>query len=202
MLTILTPPEQDPLYVEDVKRYLRVTDDADDTLILDLIASVTAWLAGRDGWLGRSLINQTLELTVPLQVQQGFVGPHWAGAGCIVLPRPPHLSIQSISQLDRAGAAVLLSPSMYFASVGGGGFARVSFKPDVSWIGTTSDVVSIVVRYEAGYGSNPENVDAGIRQAMLMTIARLYANRGDGLTSDFREDRFVQSLFAPYRVWL
>src|SRR3712207_9017489 len=52
-------------------------------------SSVTAWLAGRDGWLGRSLIEQTLELTVPLPVRPGFIGPHWDATGCIVLPRPP-----------------------------------------------------------------------------------------------------------------
>lgn len=201
MLTIVTPPAQPVLYPEDVKRHLRVDHDHEDDLIRDLIASVTTWLAGRDGWLGRSLITQTLELTVPSPVRPGFVGPHWDETGCIVLPRPPFLAIESIMQQDRTGAAVLISPALYSANVGADGLARVSFR-DVPWSVMSADPVSVVVRYRAGYGTKPEDIDAGIRQAMLMTVARLYANRGDGVTADFREDRFVQSLFAPYRVWI
>jgi uncharacterized phiE125 gp8 family phage protein len=201
MLTIVTPPQRLPLYPEDVKRYLRVTHNEEDFLIQDLIGSVTEWLTGRDGWLGRSLITQTLELSVPLPWHPGFVGPYWDSTGCIVLPRPPYLAIESVSYLDSAGGAILISPAMYSTSVGGDGLVRLTFRPDVPWVGSAVDAASVVVRYRAGYGPSADYVDHGIRQAMLMTVARLYANRGDGLTADFREDRFVQSLFAPYRVW-
>ena len=113
MLTIVTPPARLPIYLEDAKSYLRVSHDYEDSLIQDLISSVVAWLAGRNGWLGRSLITQTLEVAVPLPWYPGFVGPHWDQTGCIVLPRPPYLAIESVSHLDMAGSAVLLSPAFY-----------------------------------------------------------------------------------------
>ncbi|MFD0462828.1 head-tail connector protein [Microvirga aerilata] len=95
-----------------------------------------------------------------------------------------------------------MSPAVYSTNVGGEGLSRLSFGSGVPWLGSAADLASIVVRYQAGYGPRPEDVDHGHRCAMLMTIARLYANRGDGLTAEFREDRFVQSIFAPYRVWI
>ncbi|MGF9764119.1 hypothetical protein AAII07_54350 [Microvirga sp. 0TCS3.31] len=201
MLTIVTPPQRLPLYPEDVKRYLRVTHDEENFLIQDLIESVTVWLAGRDGWLGRSLITQTLELSAPLPWYPGFVGPCWDRAGCIVLPRPPYLAIESVSCIDSAGGEIQLAPAMYSTAIGGDGLARLTFHSGVLWIGNSVDPATVRVRYRAGYGPSADYVDHGIRQAILMTVARLYANRGDGLTADFREDRFVQSLFAPYRVW-
>jgi uncharacterized phiE125 gp8 family phage protein len=203
MLTIVTPPGHDPLYVEDVKRHLRVTHGDEDFLIQDLIAAVASWLSGRDGWLGRSLITQTLELTLPLPFRKGFVGPHWSGAGCIVLPRPPYIEFEGVSVLDRDGVTWWLSAEeQYFIRIDGDQLARVSFSAGEFWPAAAPDPVSVTVRYKSGYGPTYAYVDAGIRQAMFMTIARLYANRGDGLNADFREDRFVQSLFAPYRIWM
>ncbi len=34
-----------------------------------------------------------------------------------------------------------------------------------------------------------------------MTVARLYENRGEGVTGDFREYPFIHDLFGPYRVF-
>jgi uncharacterized phiE125 gp8 family phage protein len=107
-----------------------------------------------------------------------------------------------VSYIDRLTTAVVISPAMYSTYVGGDGIARLTFSSDVSWPVATLDMASVVVRYQAGYGPSSSDVDDGIRQAILMTIARLYANRGDGLSADFREDRFIQSLFAPYQVWI
>jgi hypothetical protein len=55
------------------------------------------------------------------------------------------------------------------------------------------------IRYRAGVEGGA--IDEGLRQAIIMTVARLYENRGEGIGSDLREDPFIQDLFSPYRVF-
>ncbi len=55
------------------------------------------------------------------------------------------------------------------------------------------------IRYRAGHPGG--EIDEGLRHAIIMTVARLYGPRGEGVDGDFREDPFIQELFGPYRVW-
>jgi len=97
---------------------------------------------------------------------------------------------------------VPIPSAAYSIDVGGVGLACLGVGSDVPWLSNGAEPAKVGVIYQAGYRPQPTDVDEGIRQAILMTVARLYANRGDGLTADFREDHFVQSLFAPYQVWV
>lgn len=60
---VVTPPE--PIVtLAQAKQHLRVDDGPDDEYIEDLIAVATGWLDGPDGWLGRALGLQTIEVTM------------------------------------------------------------------------------------------------------------------------------------------
>ena len=57
------------------------------------------------------------------------------------------------------------------------------------------------VTYDAGYGDTADDVDEALRHAILMTVARLYDDRGVVLNQVFREDPMIQGLFSNFRVW-
>jgi len=194
-LHIVTPPlpGDTPVLVPEAKQFLRVSGSDFDREIHNMILAVNAWLVGPTGWLGRSLVQQTLELRLA-----GF--PHGL-AHWIALPRPPLIAVESVKYDDPDGVEQTLSPDAYRITEGDDGLPYLMMKRGQPWPACLCDVDSVRIRYTAGYGKNGWHVDEGIRHAILMTVARLFQCHGDGLTADFREDRFVQSLFAPYRVW-
>lgn len=163
-----------------------------DTLAQRAIDAVTAWLAGPSGWLGRSLVAQTLRLTVPFGNEYGIVG--------IVLPRPPFIEVRSVAVVDAAGIATTVPPAAYYTHQEADGFTRLAFTtafrapvlpPGPAWLR---------VEYRAGYGDKGEDVDPGIRHAILMAVMRLYAGRGDP-TMTLQSDPMMGDLFAAYRMW-
>jgi uncharacterized phiE125 gp8 family phage protein len=74
-----------------------------------------------------------------------------------------------------------------------------------TWKDQTVDVIlpeaikqksqSLIVAYKCGYGDNPQDVPAPIRQAILMACADLFEHRGDVPATE----RPWQKLAAPYR---
>lgn len=65
-LYLIEPPEQDEvLTLADAKQHLRVDFEDDDGVIESYIAAAIQNIDGRDGWLGRALVEQTWELRLP-----------------------------------------------------------------------------------------------------------------------------------------
>lgn len=202
-LRIITPPARDALVVSiaEAKEHLRVDVDASDALIGRLIRTVTDWLAGRHGWLGRSLIRQTLALTVPLPLIPAFTGPTIAGFTGIVLPRPPIIEVETVELLDAAQLATVIPLEGYYTFEGDDGLTRLVFQADFRWPVIASGPAFVRITYAAGYGEAGENVDEGLRHAILMTVARLHESRGDAMLASLQDDPQIARMFAPYRVW-
>lgn len=204
-LKIITPPATDalPVTLEEAKDHLRVEGDASNALITRQIRAVTDWLAGRNGWLGRSLICQTLALTVPLPVLMGFTGPEVSreGACGITLPRPPVITIKSVEVIDAAGSPVVVPTAGFTTYDGDDDLTHLVFLPDYRWPVIAAGPAFLRVTYDAGYGPKSTDVDEGLRHAILMAVARLHEARGDPFSTSLQDDPVMQRMFAPYRVW-
>jgi uncharacterized phiE125 gp8 family phage protein len=188
--------------IRDVKRHLRIDELGEDMVIQNEVRAVASWLCGRDGWLGRTLLTTTYELTVEPRYWPGFTGPRWSlDCGRIVLPRPPFQEVLEVAWVDTAGLSYVIAPTVYVVDEGSDGFARLSFIPGVAfpWAGITWERLRIT--YKAGYGDIPEQIDDGLSQAICMLVARLHENRGEGMIGSARPDTFAEQLLAPYRVW-
>jgi len=189
-LHVITPATEAVVSLAEAKAYLRVDHDDDDTVITTMVAAVTDWTAGPDGWLGRSLVLHTLELRQP-----SFPAYCYGG---IILPRPPFNALESIVYLDTDSAEQTLSSDVYTTYKGGDGLTRVSPVDGESWPATADHPEAVKVRYAAGYGDAGTDVDPGIRQALLMTVASMYDARESGLTIN---EQMARRLFSPYRVY-
>ncbi|WP_375458882.1 head-tail connector protein [uncultured Enterovirga sp.] len=189
-VVVIEPPE--PIVsLTQAKRQLRVEleDSTDDEMIEGLIAAATATIDGPSGWLGRALGRQTLELRGPCFLPG------------VELPYQPVISVESVIHVDAAGTEQTIAPEGYFLEAGR--FVR----PVSGWIGSLawrSDEVRI--RYVAGWPMSDGNSPvwtgpAPIRQAVLMMVTRLYANRGEDRPTNAVEDPAINALLSPWRVW-
>ena len=203
-LRIITPAAALPVTLEDARDQCGITADdgpEHDRLLTREIRAVTDWLAGPSGWLGRSLLTRTLELTVPLGVIPAWSGSsECGGVEGIALPWPPLVEVESVTVQDADGDTVIPAESYY--TVERHGVARLLFLDRFRWPILAAGAAFLRVQFQAGYGDKPGDLDQGLAQAVLMTVARLHENRGESLPTSLAGDPFIAKLFAPYAVYL
>ena len=204
-LTLVTAPAVEPLTEAEVWDHLRVTltgspaVPADQTLISMLIQAARETIDGRDGWLGRSLVTQTWDLTLH----------DFPRADSIRLPLPPVQSITSVKYIDTDGVEQTFAASKYSLSADTHWRARVDLGFDESWPGTRCVPDAVTVRFVAGYSATSDsppdlraNVPRPIRQALLLMIGHLYEHR-EAVSAGVSMSEMpmaVESLLTPYRV--
>lgn len=194
-LTLITAPPVEPITLADAKAHLRRDDSDEDDLISALIEAARQHIDGKDGILGRALVEQSWQLALT-------VFP----AGGIRVPLPPLIEVESITYLDTAGAEQTLAESEYQILESEPAMILPAYGK--SWPATRCQAEAIKVRFTAGYApaaGSPtdyrENVPQAIRQAMLLLIAHWYENRGATTERSAMPLPFaVQALLTPYSV--
>ncbi|ROO26691.1 head-tail connector protein [Salinisphaera orenii] len=171
MLEITTPPQSEPLLLEEVKDHLRIDTDAHDTRLAALIQAARKQA---ERYLGRSIGRQTLALALDYFPDE------------IGLPRPPVVSVTEIEYTDPEGLQETLDPSLYRQSG-----ARLA--PLNHWPRTARFPGVVRVTYEAGVSMTPEP----IRQAMLVMIERLFDRHVEQYDDTLA--RLSDMLLWPYR---
>ena len=185
---VLTPPEP-VISVPDAKAHLRVLHADEDALIATYIAAATAHIDGPDGWLGRAIGIQTLEMRLPT----------FGNCPAIALPYPPAVEIESIAYVDSLGETVELTSDEYELS---GGMLRPTWPsafPVAAWRGAAGETVRI--RWKAGYADLPP----AIRAAILLMVGDLYANRETvavgSAAGPIPMSTTAEALLSPLRVF-
>lgn len=196
---VITPPASEPVAVADVKTFARIDDTLDaasnaasDALLSSLIVSARE---EAEQITRRSLLLQTLELTLGRF-------PRW-GRG-VELPRPPFVSITSVTYFDAAGSSVVMDAAGYslldasesipasIYPVGGGFWPDTCRRPD-----------AVRIRYSAGWPSSsavPENIKTWIKYR----TATMYANREGVVVGNVSvaeiPGRFLDGLLDRWRI--
>jgi uncharacterized phiE125 gp8 family phage protein len=161
-LTLVTPPEVEPLTAAEVKARLNIGSEMTDDVADALIAAARQQLDGVDGWLGRALNTQVWLLTL-----DGFPY-HCCG---IKIPLPPLQEISIVEYIDGAGATQTLDPSQYRVVDG----PRPVLMPAVgtSWPSVACQSEAVSIEFVAGYGDAPEDVPEPIRSAIALQVSHL-----------------------------
>lgn len=187
MLTLISPPTNSPVSLDETKSFLRVDGSDDDALIATLIHAAVAGLDGERGELGRAILSQTWRL-------ERDCFPR----GALELPLPPTIAVDSVAYVDTTGASVTMAPADYAVTGAGSfGFARVTPTSGCWPVGS-----SVSVTFRAGFGEAPEDVPADLRAAILARVALAYGLRESAVitTATVSDNPDVAETLARWRA--
>jgi uncharacterized phiE125 gp8 family phage protein len=156
-LETLVPPVGEPVSVSEVRAYLRIGTEGDDTTLALLIGAAREAFEARTG---RALITR--------QLRQTFLGP--MGPGILVPGASPVQTLLATSTIDKDGA---LTPAA-------SGLVRLLDGK----FSLSQSVLGLVVEYRAGYATAAQ-VPQASKLAIIEAVGEALARR-DGLTGDIR----------------
>jgi uncharacterized phiE125 gp8 family phage protein len=180
---VVTPPAR-LVPLNDMKDHLRVTSGDEDELIEAYIDAASAWLDGPDGWLGRCVGEQVLE--VLYGAGRGLTA--FDGTRDIVVPIGPIISLVEVEYWDREGVASGLEIADFHLRRD-----AVFWAGDAAWVGRANRVR---LRYRAGYASPPKP----ILQAVKLLVGQWYRNRSAINVGNIVNElpNGVKALLGPY----
>lgn len=172
-LTLITAPAVEPITVAEARQQVLSTGVPDDRPELErLIQAVRerAELA-----TGRAMITQTWDWVLDGFPSEGYVHP----------PLAPLQSVTHLKYTDPAGVLQTWATSNYAVNAYAGPRARrgrLSLRSGLIWPQTIDEAGTVQIRFVAGYGDDADAVPAILRQAMLLDLAGLYAQRENVIT--------------------
>ena len=184
-ISVVTAATVDPVSLAEAKAHLRATESEDDALIVGYLMAARQHV---EDYTGRQLSPVTYDFQIDGEL-----------SGEIVLPRPPLVSVASVSYVDMSGATQTLSPSLYQVDTGAL-FGRIVPAYQATYPSVRSQPNAVTVRFQAGYSQIPEP----IRQAILLLVSHFYDNRQPvNIGSAVSDLPFsVAALLSPYKVYL
>lgn len=194
-LNLGTAPTVYPVTAAHVKEHLRVDASfvTDDDLITRYIATATDFV---EKFTNRALVEQTWVMKL-----DAFPNGSGDRGRYIELPKPPGISVTSITYVDTAGATQTLASNQYTVLAD-------HWQPFVceaygcSWPSVRSQPDAVAVTWLAGYartGSDYRvNVPEAIKSAIWMHVQGQYDNLP---AADWQAlERAIKNLIEPYRV--
>ena len=181
---LVTGPATEPLTYAEVKAFLRLNDDSEQTFVTTLITIARQIVEGQT-W--RPLISQSWALQFDKSELNLFISN---------INKAPIISIDTVSYYDTDNVLQTLSPTLYETDIYGNP-ARFRLKS----IPTVYDRMgALIVNFVCGY-TNAAAVPQAIKQAMLLIIGHLYENRQDVVTGTQVNEMPLASryLLEPYR---
>lgn len=162
------PSDDEPITLAEAKLHLREDGTEQDTLISSLIITAREWLETRtkrciksdslflelDEFPARKKADSTIDYT-------------------IYVPRPPLVSVTSITYVDTSGATQTMAASDYQVDADSTP-GRIFRAYGTEWPDVRPDTPGAVrVNYEAGYTTVPE----AVKTILKLMVGHLYANR-------------------------
>jgi uncharacterized phiE125 gp8 family phage protein len=173
----LTGPSVEPVTLDEAKAFARIDTGYDDALVTSLIVRAREHC---EAITGRQFITATYGLLLdrfPTWCRPDVYRVTERREGTdIIVPRPPLLSVDSITYLDTAGASQTVATSDYVVSTYDDP-GRIALANGKTWPQTLEQINAVTVAYTAGYGAAATAVPESIKQAMHMLVAHFYENR-------------------------
>lgn len=187
--TLLTPATSPALDLDDVKDYLKISDNDSDSRLLDLIKVVTLYA---EKITGRDLINKTYKGYLNCFPLADFSYPYCPS---IEIRKS---KLQSITSIQYYLDGVLTTfPSTDYYITDSTDYATINLVDGKSYPSTDNRKQAIVITFIAGFGNDECDIPDDIQRAMLSQITTLYENLGD-CTDD--QNLQFKSLYAPLTI--
>jgi|SRR3990167_878268 len=194
----VTAPSVYAITLAEAKDHLNINFSDKDDKVTRAIQGAISEIDGPDGWLGRSLITQTLRLRM-----NEFPDDDQA----IRLPLPPLISVSSIVYIDGDGVTQTVVPVGSPAA-----FAdydvltdrepgELRMKYSKTWPGTRDTHEAVTINYIAGYGASGTNVPGDIRAYLLMRAGDLFRFSESMVVGvSVANLEFVKTMLHKYRL--
>ena len=197
-LTILTEPTEEMITPAEVKKYLCLDHDDDDTLISQLITTTRNAL---ESMVQKTILPTTLQYEIMgksirhVLSPGNYLYPHTDGASIIVpLPKPPVIELERVElfrngsfirEMESKNCKLERENSQFFVKIYG-------FRNRLSYY-------RFRIIYRAGMGSS-ENIPHALKLANLLLTAHAYRNRFRYDSADFMPTS-VRQLLTPFLTW-
>jgi uncharacterized phiE125 gp8 family phage protein len=200
-LVTVVAPTTEPITVDDLISHLRLDADTDELEMQAYIVMAREWC---ENYTGRAFINRTLKLSldglsdVDDALWEGWkIGPDMTlKKRDIKLPKPPLVSVTSVTTYDDADVSTVFSSGSYYVD-NAAEPGRVVLRTGSTWPTALRVGNAVEIVYVAGYGA-ATSVPAPIKFAIKAVAAWIYENRGE---QNFeRLPANITMLLQPYRV--
>jgi hypothetical protein len=200
-VTITTPPASDPVTLDEAKAFAKVDGTDEDALITSLITAAATFA---EQYLRRSLVSQTLKLTLDMGMSAAYralpegtfeipLSAFYGGLPDVIeLTRGPVQSVSSVVTYDTSNAPATFSTDNYRVDTAGG---RVHLNETATWPSPLRQFAAAEITYVAGYGDTAASVPQPIRTGILTHVQRMYDAR---IVCDLPDD--CRMLLGAYRV--
>jgi len=179
-VTRLTQPAVEAVEVEDLDIWTGASvSDVDGTLAIPDSGLLEGLIADAremvENYLGRVLLTSTWRyLLDAVDIEDE-----------IVLPRPPLVSVQSITATDYLDTATVVDPATVYTVLPSTETGRVFLKYGMLWLNTTlRDSAALQIDFTAGYGPDGSDIPAECRVAIKALVMFYYTNRGAGFVTN------------------
>lgn len=178
-LTQIVKPQELPVSVPQARKQVEVPAQTThhDIHLKRLITAATNQVQQRTG---RALITQKWRLTLDRfpygdrdsnnESRHGYYGRY--GGYCdqrLMLPRPPLVSVDSITYVDSFGENQTLDPECYKVGTNSSpGIIQPAY--GTTWPDTQYEIEAVTIDYTAGYGDDRESIPDEYRQAILIAV--------------------------------
>lgn len=164
-LKLATPPATEPVLPADLKTFGRIPADVADATLTPLIIAARE---AAEEYLNRALITQSWDM-----VLDGFP------CGLIHLPRPPLISLTSVTVTDVAGSVTAMNISDFVVDTSGA-VGSIALKYGKYWPSVIPERAGVVIRYSCGYG-DAAAVPQRIKTAIIYGALWQYDHPGENI---------------------
>lgn len=160
---LLAGPAAEPVTLAEARAFLRVDDTAEDAFITTLITAARLHV---EGTTGRALMAQSWRV----------VRDNWPEDRVVVLPVAPLMSLTSVTAYDAEGNGTNIA-LMQFQPETGATPGRIFLPRNIDGAPALRRYNAIEIDYAAGYGTEPDDVPADLRQAVLTLVGYWFEHR-------------------------
>jgi uncharacterized phiE125 gp8 family phage protein len=176
---VIVPPALEPVSVEEAKAQLRLESSSEDALLMRMISAARETVEGMGAL---ALISRRV-----VETRDGW---RLDETGAARLALAPVTAVHAVRLADAAGTFVALAPERWSPRLAGSE-ARIAFAHGAP--APVRAAAGIEIEYTAGFGPNPADVPAALRQAVLILVSALFEQRESG-----EPPASVRALVAPF----
>lgn len=156
---LLAGPAEEPVSLAEAKAFIKIDDTAEDGLITTLIGAARLHV---EGVTGKALLAQSWRI----------VFDDWPDGGVVKLPVSPLISVTAITAVDDHGGSHDIALAQFLSEPD-----RLIVPRVVTGMPVLQERQGLEIDYVAGFGNEPGDVPADIRQALLGLVAHWFEHR-------------------------